>query len=544
MPLQTADTPLLPRLDTLTPTPIAPIAALLDKAAILAGICPDAMMVDSQFPCYAIRRFGAVGDGTTLDTAAIQQAIDAASAAGGGTVFVHPGVYLCGGVELKTNVTLHLEAGAYLWGAEQRADYTHPRGHLVYAVNARNIAVTGRGTLYGNAEALMDFPPIGELHSAIRMPGEWRPERCLYFDNCQDVLLEGITIRDTPEWAVHLHCCERGWLHGITVINGLLHRVDRVANGDGIDIDTCIGIRVADCFVQSSDDAICLKIEEYGEQQPSLCRDITITNCVVRTTQTGIKLGTGSYGEYRNIVISNCTVQDGAGGIGMWVRDGGLIDGVRIDNIVITQGSDLEHGTAFYFRGYRRSAETPRDGLIRNVSISNVTATSHGALFMAGPEAKTFQDIEFRNIRFLLHGKVPRGCAVTPPVPFHAYAMSDTPYEFYIHHARNIRLANVSIVWDNDANPAWTHAMRFIGVDNLEIEGFRGRQGGDRDTPAILFRDVTNAWLRHCRAEDGCGDFLGVEGDSREIRLTACDLSRARSVAAFDDNVSTDVVTI
>ena len=530
----TDNTPLLPRLDTLAPTPITPIAALLDKAAILAGIQINA--IDARpLPCYAVRRFGAVGDGITLDTAAIQRAIDTAFAAGGGTVYVHPGVYMCGGVELKSNVTLHLEAGAYLWGAEQRAEYAHPRGHLVYAVNARNIAVTGRGTLYGNAEALMDFPAIGEPHYLIRMPGEWRPERCVYFDGCQDLLLDGITIRDTPEWAVHLHRCERGRIHGVTVVNGLIHRVDRVANGDGIDIDTCIGIRVSDCYVQSSDDSICLKIEEYGEEQLSLCRDITITNCVVHTSQTAIKLGTGSFGEYRNIVISNCTIRDGAGGIGMWVRDGGLIDGVRIDNIVISQGSDQEHGTAFYFRGYRRNAATPRDGLIRNVSISNVTAVSHGALFMAGPEAKVFQDIEFRNIRFLLHGKVPRECAITPPVPFHPYAMSSTPYEFYVHHARNLHLANVSIAWDDDANPAWTYAMRFVGVDGLEIDGFRGKQGGDIDTPAILLHDVTDVWLRHCRADAGCGDFLGVEGNSRDIRITDSDLSRARSVAKLGD---------
>jgi hypothetical protein len=359
------------------------------------------------------------------------------------------------------------------------------------------------------------------------MPGAWRPERCIHLDGCQDLLLDGITVRNTPEWAVHLRRCERGRLHGVTVINGLIPHIDRVANGDGIDIDACTGIRVSDCYVQSSDDAICLKIDEYGDRQPAQCRDIAIVNCVAHTSQTAIKLGTGSCGEYRNIVISNCTVRDGAGGIGMWVRDGGLIDGVRIANVVVSQESDQEHGTAFYFRGYRRDANTPRDGLIRNVSIENVTANSHGALFMAGPDAQVFREIEFRNIRFNLHGQVARAWAATPPHPCGPYSMNETPYEFYVHNARDLRLENVAIAWDARANPAWSYAMRFINVADLILDGFRGRQGGGA-APAILFRNVHNASIRHCSAARGTGTFLELEGACGNIRLTENDLSRAR----------------
>jgi polygalacturonase len=447
-------------------------------------------------------------------------------------VYLPPGVYRSGGVQLKTNVTLHLEAGAYLWGAEKRELYVHPRGHLVFAEGADTVAVRGRGTIYGNAHELMAYPPKGAPHANVLMPkGEWRAERCLCFERCTNLLLEDVTVRHTPEWAVHVRRCDRVRISGLSVINGITSRVDRVANGDGLDIDTCSNVRVSDCFVQSGDDAICLKIDEFDPDKPAVCRDVVVTNCVARTTQTALKLGTGSCGEYRNIVFSDCTVLDGAGGIGLWMRDGGLIDGVRFDNIVISQSGDREHGTAIFFRGFRRSEDTPRDGLIRNVSISNVTASSHGALYMAGPEAKVFQGIEFRNIRFNIHGKCPRENAVKPPVPDAPYGMNDRPYEIYVYEARDLTFQNVTVRWDEDPNPQWSHAMRLVNVQGVTLDGFAARQGGG-NAPAVLFQNVQDAVLRHCAADQGTGTFLRLEGPCRNIRLSDNDLSRAQTAVA------------
>ena len=526
---------MLPSLTSMEASQYAPVPTRLDASQILASIDERPGTPTHGPGVFWPGEYGALGDGATLDTEAIQRAVDAAARSGGGTVVLTPGVYVCGGVELKSNVTLHLEAGAYLWGAERREDYVHPRGHLVFAKGAANVALRGRGTVYGNTHALMSF---GTDRFPDRLvPGVWRPANTLDFDGCTDLLLEDVTVRNTPAWAVRPIRCDRVVIRGITILNGLLPNVDKVSNGDGLDIDACTRVRVSDCFIQSSDDAICLKITEPDEERVPLCRDITITNCVMHSAETAIKIGTESHGEFRNIVIQNCTVIDAAGGIGMVMRDGGLIDGVHVSNVVISQDTAERPGCAFFFRGYRRSDDTPRDGLVRNVTISDVTATSYASLCMVGPEAKVFRDIVFRNVRLNIHGTAPRPWAERVPVPNHPFGMLSTPYEIYIQDASDIRLENVSFRWDDQVNPQWTRAMRFIDVDGLRVVGFRGRQGGDASCAVASLENVRDAVFRDCELDEGSGPFIEAAGACRDILLLNNDLRHAAETLRLSDGV-------
>ena len=244
-----------------------------------------------------VRAAGAAGDGTRLDTRAIQGAIDACARAGGGAVRFPPGRYLSGSIFLRSRVTLHLEAGAVLLGSAKLQDYpetvqkfrsytdNYTAKSLIYAEGVEDIAITGRGAIDGQG-------------AAFEGPYKVRPYTIRIIE-CRNVFVEGVTMRDSPMWMQHYLACEGVHIRGITVRS----RVNR--NNDGIDIDCCRNVRISDCDISSGDDALCLK-----STATLPCRDVAITNCLISSACNGLKMGTETNGGFENIVISNCTVYD------------------------------------------------------------------------------------------------------------------------------------------------------------------------------------------------------------------------------------------
>ena len=275
---------------------------------------------------YDVRAFGAVGDGAALDTQAIQKAIDACAEAGGGKVYLQGGTFLSGTIRLKSNVTLYVEAGATLLGSTNIADYPDitPRivylyrarftKYLIYAEQAENIAIAGRGSIDGQGR---HFPA---------QPGDdkGRPY-ILRFSECKNVRVENVTFRDSARWLSHYLACENVTINGISIHSKIRE------NRDGIDIDSCRNVRISDCSIDTGDDAIVLKATT---DRP--CQQVLITNCVLSSLASALKLGTESNGGFEDVAITNCTIHDtGYSGIAVEMVDGGILDRVTISNITM-----------------------------------------------------------------------------------------------------------------------------------------------------------------------------------------------------------------
>ncbi|MEQ8556535.1 MAG: glycoside hydrolase family 28 protein [Cyclobacteriaceae bacterium] len=307
------------------------------KTRLLLTICAllILMLAQAQFPIqvlntdkriFNIKDFGAVGDSVTLDTKAIQSAIDACTSSGGGLVWVPAGDYIMGTIQLKSNVTLSLDYGASLLGSLNIADYdttiTKPReGNvecLIFAENATNITIEGLGTIDGRGThiAFPRGPARGE-----RNP---RP-RLIRMENCNQLRFAGVTFKRPAFWGIHLIDCTNIHFDAITV-----RFRNNNYNNDGLDLDGCQNVLIENSDIVAGDDAICLK----SSLNP--CRNYTIRNCRVASNTSPLKFGTSSFGGFIDINVTNCYFYDSPmGAIKLELVDGGKMENINISRITM-----------------------------------------------------------------------------------------------------------------------------------------------------------------------------------------------------------------
>ena len=269
---------------------------------------------------FDIRDFGAIPDGQTLNTTAIQQAIDACHMAGGGQVYCGPGQFLTGALELKSQVELHLTAGCRLLGSPNLADYSPlvaegfrtdmaPEGcshSLIRAVNADNLAITGMGTIDGGGLAFYpDQSPTGKLAK----PATPRPRLGMFY-RCRALRLEGVTLVDAPCWTLWLMQCDGAHLHRLTITGNR-----RMRNVDGIDLDACRNVTVSDCRIDTEDDCLVLRAIQLVYDTPAVCENITISNCVLSSGCQGVRVGCPSDATIRNCTFNNLVINSSYNGI-------------------------------------------------------------------------------------------------------------------------------------------------------------------------------------------------------------------------------------
>ena len=337
-------------------------------------------------PTLNILDYGAINDGKTINTQAIQQAIDACSNGGNGTVYFPAGKYLSGTLYLKSNVTLFLDKNAVLLGSTDLADYpetipdyrsytdNYTTRSLIYAEKQDHIKITGQGTIDGQGQL---FPP--ERHPYHKRPFMIR------MIECEHIVIENVTIQNSPMWVQHYLACTHLDITGITVKSRGAN-----FNNDGLDIDGCHHVRISDCFIDSEDDAIVLK-----STSERACENVSISHCTLTTLSNAIKCGTESVGGFKNIRISDCHIYDNfKSGIAMEIVDGGVMDGVLIDNITM---DNVNHPLFIRLgnraRPYTKDAPKPKRGTMKNIIISNVTATRVGRYMEHG---HTYRTLEFK----------------------------------------------------------------------------------------------------------------------------------------------------
>ena len=318
---------------------------------------------------YDILTFGAKGDGVTDDAVAIQKAIDCCSAEGGGVVLLPRNhVFLSGPVELKSNVELHLEATATLKANPNESIYqlsafgeNRGEGMLwLWAKDAENISITGKGTIHGNGIAFMgaELEDSYELKPLADQTFDPRPH-VLTLTNVRNLTIRDVTIKEGAYWTVHLIGCNEAVIDGINLLNNL-----KIRNGDGIDLDHSKNVRIANCHITSGDDCICLKNRREFEQYGS-CHDIVVTNCVMSSRSCAIKIGSENMDSIYNVMFDNCIITGSNRGLGIQNRDEGTVTDVVFSNIQLDckLWSDVWWGKAepIYVTSYPRANGNHKD---------------------------------------------------------------------------------------------------------------------------------------------------------------------------------------
>ncbi|MFB3788288.1 MAG: glycoside hydrolase family 28 protein [bacterium] len=522
---------------------------LLISMSLVAGL---AVPLSSQPPSpargiFPVREFGAAGNRADNATQAIQAAVDACHAAGGGVVYVEPGEYTCGSIRLQDNVNLHLEAGATLFLSQDRSDFPNGGQSLIHAEGTKNIAVTGRGTLDGLAQydwtdmRGLDVEITQEIEIARQAGLEMkryyrRPGRsnCYMFliNDSTDVRLEGITVINSPLWNVRLNDCDRVFIRGVHIYSDL----EKGVNADGIDIVSTTNVVISDSIIVTADDAIVLKTiprsESSGAAKP--VENVTVNNCILTSSSTAMMIGTETHADIRHVLFSNSVIRDSNKGFGINVQDGATVSDVVFSHI--TMDLNRRHwnwwGSAETFK-FILKKRTPESklGAIRDIVIDQVISHARGTSTMTGHTDRRLENITVSNLQMFMEPENAKDKRAT--------------HAIQIDGVNRLTLRDVSVNWDeNETEPLWKSALALRHVTGFDVDHFRGRQGLiTGPAPAVELYDTEGGILHDCLAEKNCGTFVSVGGaQTRNIKLQDNDLEQARQPVSFEQDTLKDSV--
>ena len=496
-----------------------------------------------QANVYSVKSYGATGDGKTLDTVAINKTIDAAAAAGGGTVYFPAGKYLSVSIHLKSNIALYLDQGATIVAAETSADakydlpepnewdkyqdfgHTHWHNSLIWGENLINVSILGPGMIWGKGLVRAGTQSrTQQQNDALNAARASEPKTPFGYPNPRDAV--------EPGWgnkAIALKNCRNVNLRDISILHGghfaiLATGVDNLTidnlkidtNRDGIDVDACKNVRISNCTVNSPfDDGICPK-SSYALGYARATENVTITNCQVSGYDEGtlldgtfkrdyraangtfsptgrIKFGTESNGGFKNITVSNC-VFDYSRGLALESVDGALLEDVTIDNITMR---DISNAPIFLRLGSRmRGPSGPPVGELRRVKISNIVvynADPRFASLISGVPGHNIEDVQLNNIRIYYRGGgTPQQAALQPPEKENDYPeptmFGEIPaYGFFIRHVRGLEMNGVSVTYLKDDARA-----PFIINDGKSIELRNIKAAHGAGVPTFILNDIEN----------------------------------------------------
>jgi len=480
---------------------------------------------------YNVTTFGAAADGQTMCTEAIHKAIDTVASGGGGTIFFPAGTYLTGPIHLQSHITLYLDAGATLKFSTNFDDYlpmvpsrwegitVTNFSPFIYAYQATDIAIVGRGTLDGQGQVWWDFlhklrankdlprskwqeefarlnkDRIAEMDYAPLNVGYLRPPFIQVYE-CTNVLVDGVTIRNSPFWNVSPVFCEDVNVHGVTIISP-----PNSPNTDGVNPDSCRNVHISDCLI-SGDDCITIKSgrDADGRRVGKPIENVTVVNCTLLRGH-GLSIGSEMSGGVKNIVVDNCVLDGTDNGIRIKSTRGrgGVIENVRVSNLVMR---NIRQEAIVLTTFYRKSDPEPvsdRTPIFRNIHISNITGAGTVTCEVTGLAEMPVENVTFSDIQ--LTGKT----------------------GFTIKDAKGIELHHVTV--NPDSGPAFTAT----GVDGLELDGVKTTNPHD-GTPVVQLGEVKNVYVHGCVATPGTETFLRMnEASANDVTLGDNNLKQAKT---------------
>lgn len=479
-----------------------------------------------------ITKFGAIGDGHTLNSLSIQKAIDACNQSGGGNVFFPEGTFLSGTLVLKDNVNLHLKKGARLLGSTNIEDYQnldpfveglgiHVGWALIIALDAKNVGIEGEGSIDGQGSKLKEE----QIRTDLRPEGQrWgRRPFLLRIVRCNGVTVKDITLSYAAAWTSHYSQSKNVQIENVKIVSV------GVAHNDGIDIDGCQDVRIKNCDVTSGDDALVFKTTS----RKMACKNIVVSGMRLKSNQAGIKMGTESIANFEDINISDCYIYD--------TKNGGIklltVDGAHLRNIEISDIKMVNVRTPMLFRlgsrlsVFRKESDTQQPtGTFENVIVKNVKAIASDSaqlkppsgILITGVPGHNISNLTLENIEINLLGtgtaadakhEVPEAIDKYPEVK--TFGPTIPSYGVWARHVEGLKLKNITFrLKNNDLRPAIIiEDGKNIEITSCNIPETNGGQS------VVSLKNVNGAAINKNDVKGNANVFVLKEGNNKEVKI-------------------------
>jgi hypothetical protein len=455
-------------------------AAVLSPIRMLAAQASG----KAKVKIFDVAKYGAVGDGTTLDSAAFQRAIDEAAAySGKAQVLVRGGKkYLVGTIQLKGGIDFHLADDAQLVISTKRDDYlgglagtalaetmASAAGGVIVATGAQGLRITGTGSIDGRAKEFMTgYDEVG----GIWKPGMFRP-KMFVLTQCKDLEVRDITFGASPNWGLHLLGCD-----GVLVDNVKVRNLLDVPNCDGIDPDHSRNVEIRNCDIACGDDGIVVKSSrqrvDFGE-----CANVHVHDCMIETQDAGLKIGTETTSDVHDVRFERCQIKTSSRGLCIQLRDEANVYNIDFRDITFVSRFYGDpwwgRGEAISFTAIPRTATT-KVGSLHHVNVQNVTGHAENSVRICGSAQSRVHDVTFDRVTVTLDRTTQfkgglfdnRPTSVAAGIEAH-----DTP-GFSVEHADNVTLKDCTVVWGNDVPEEFSYAVEAKDATGLKIEGLKG----------------------------------------------------------------------
>jgi len=515
------------------------IKTLIFVLAIFSGITVNAQSY------YNVIKYGAKNDSSKLATTAIKNAIEAASKAGGGTVYFPAGKYLTGAIHLKSNITILIDAGAELHFSDNFDDYlpmvksryegvdVTSFSPLFYAYKAENISIMGRGLIDGHGKKWWDFvegykegqprskwqTTFDGLNKDIILPDDPKQMKRGFLRPpfiqpmfCKNVLIDGITIRNSPFWTINPEFCENVKVHAVTINN------PHSPNTDGINPESCKNVHISDCHISVGDDCITIKSgkDAPGRKMAVPAENYVITNCTMLSGHGGVVIGSEMSGDVRKIAISNCVFDGTDRGIRIKTARGrgGVVEEIRVSNIIMKNIKDQAIVLDMQYAKTNVEPVSERTPIFRNIHFSNITGQVNQAGYLNGLEEMPIDNITFNDINM------------------------DAKTGFSIQNSSNIEFHNITV--NTELGPS----IKALKVNNLILDGLKSNKP-HANAAVIDLTNVSDLFLYNAFPTKETVTYLKLNGaETKNIFLGNNNFRRVKAAVKKEKEVSSNIEII